>query len=139
MRRMKMWPKKFLTPAPKWVVAIGRKWEKRLGLETWRISYYVRIRPTVGGAAEIRWVPSYNEAVIALDPAWLESDIVTEADVEMTLVHEQSHLLFAKMDDDLTDLFGFESGVFSTYASKREGLCDVLAQLFIARYKRSKS
>lgn len=138
MRRTKPWRAGALKLAHKKIVALGRKWEKRLGLAQWTVSYYVYGGSMAGGAAETRWHDNYQDAGIAIDQKWLDFDTTTDEDIEINLVHELCHLLFAPMDDEMASMFGLESTVYGMYAAKREGMCDVIAKLIVDRYKRKR-
>jgi hypothetical protein len=112
-------------------------WQPRLGLTHWGdIPLYVRnFKDTT--AAEIRWTKGYKGAAVSFSKKWIEAPERTYADFETTLVHELIHLIFAEFDDAIETGLGFGS-VYDSYCEKREGLCDVFASLFIARYARAK-
>lgn len=127
-------------PLPDRVPAVCRKlvvlWQKRLELSHWGdIPLYMRVMKD--SAAEIRWPENYKNAAIAFNTEWVKAEHRTHDDYEKTVVHELLHLVFADLDDTLQTQLGLGT-VLDSYANKREGLCDALATLFIARYKRSR-
>ena len=137
MKRTKPWPKGSLSTAPRALKALGKKWEKRLGLEHWQINYYMSKRQ-LRSCAETRWESNYLGGGVAFDPVWYEQEIRTPEEIEATVVHELTHFVFARMDDSMSDLFGAASGVFTVYHDARETVCDQFAAILIKRYVRKK-
>ncbi len=88
--------------------ALLREWQKRLGLEHWRIKLVDNLRPddmcmeNVAGCTE--WSESVETARIEImDPAYY-GDRITPFDYEKTLVHELLHLKLTLIGDQVETL-----------------------------------
>ena len=122
---------------PRVIYTLMRKWQVRLGLQHWGvINLYVRPFKDAT-AAEIKWTRDYKGASISFSHKWLVSEHTSYDDYEATVVHELCHLLFAAMDDRLERYLGLGE-VFFEYGETREGMCDMISNLLIQRYKRVK-
>jgi hypothetical protein len=121
---------------PRYVYTLVRLWQRRLGLQHWTVTLFTRNFKD-NTAAEVKWTKDYKGASIHFSKKWLLNETIPDKDRELTVVHELVHLIFADMDDRMEKMMGVGE-VFYAYAEAREGMCDVIAARFYARYRNSK-
>jgi len=122
---------------PLYVYKLVKLWQKRMHLTHFgEIKLYTRAFKD-GTAAETRWMKGYKGGSIHFGMKFLSNPTITYEEVESIVVHELCHFLFAEMDDKFEYYLGVGE-VFFEYAKSREGMCDILATILIARYKRAK-
>lgn len=76
--------------------SLMEEWQKRLGLEDWKIKLHTNLRQDEMTCADAEGNASYEEStktarIELLDPAWYGERIIPY-DIEKTLVHELLHL-----------------------------------------------
>lgn len=138
-RRMKPYTTK-PDPArpPAYIYKLVRLWQKRMNLMHWGdIKLYTRAFKDAT-AAETRWPKDYKGGSIHFGQKYLSNPTITYEEVEAVVVHELCHFLFAEMDDKFEYYLGIGE-CFHTYSAERESMCDTIATMLIARYKRAKS
>ena len=84
--------------------ALLKEWQKRLGLQDWRVKLMVDCKPAEMSVDEssgcVSWQESTKTALIQIvDPKYY-GDRVVAFDFEKTLVHELLHLKFCLLYDE---------------------------------------
>lgn len=126
-------------PVPKWLRNRINVWTRRLGLDvSWQIDIEFKQR-VVAGRERCDAVtyprPGYMTAKIIFDGERYEE--MTEAQVDLLIVHELYHLIVARLDDRMHENIG-EGLVYKVWIKENELIAEAFAMIMTRAYKRKK-
>ena len=101
-------------------------WQRRFGLLDWHICFEWQEQAPENTAVSmtIRWESHYRTAVISVYPQLLTLPVEL---VDQVLRHELIHLIFAGVDDEMSDMVGENGEVWRRYRNRNEEATDRLA------------